>query len=47
VHRKNDEKNDRIEEIHAALRESIKAVKLLAADADGMLKGRRDLPPMK
>ncbi len=46
VHRRNDEKTARIEKIHAALRESIAAIKLLAADADGML-ARRVKPSAK
>lgn len=36
-----DDRIDGIEQVHAALRESIEAVKLLAEDADGMLRRRR------
>lgn len=45
VHRQTDEKIARIEQIHAALRESIAAIKLLADDADGMLEKGRELSP--
>jgi len=42
VHRQTDEKIARIEQIHAALRESIEAVKLLADEADNMVQRGRE-----
>jgi len=47
VHRQNEDKIARIEKIHAALRESIAAIKLLADDADGLLRRGRDAPVKK
>jgi hypothetical protein len=45
VHRQDEDRNAGIEQIHAALRESIAAIKLLADDADGMLGRRCKTPP--
>ena len=42
MQRQNDEKIARIEQIHAALRESIAAIKLLADDADGIIQRSRE-----
>ena len=46
MQRRSDDKIARIEQIHAALRESIAATKLLADEADGMLERGRE-PPME
>lgn len=44
MHRQTDDKIARIEQIHAALRESIDAVKMLADEADNMVRRGRDRP---
>lgn len=44
MHRQTDDKIARIEQIHAALRESIEAVKLLADEADTLVRRGRDPP---
>ena len=44
MHRQDDDRIYGIEQIHAALRESIDAIKLLAEDADGMLRRGREQP---
>ena len=44
MQRRSDDKIARIEQIHADLRESIAATKLLADEADGLVQRGRGLP---
>ena len=45
MHRQDEDRNAGIEQIHAPLRESIAAIKLLADEADGLLGRRCKTPP--